>query len=329
MISTPVYLQIIIGFVLFAAIFVTLEHKRPIRRQRILRRGWSTDVKYFIAGCLAGQFSGAASLTIIVLIGQTTGLRFPQLASHQPGWLQFLEILLLFDFLGYVFHRAMHKTAWLWRFHRIHHSSQEMDWLVNVRVHPVDKVLSDCFQIIPTLCLGFSPMPLLAFTIVLGVQGFLIHSNLKLNYGPLRWIVASPQFHHWHHSNDLKAYDKNFAPHLVIFDLLFGTARLPPSNAMPTSYGVTDEVPEGFLPQLIHPFRRRHRGELRRSFGPFFMTAAASPARPGDVSLPQSPIAARPQVPLGSGGAAVRSNAEGAPVSNRHEAHSTTAGNCS
>ena len=258
MISTPVYLQIIIGFVLFAVIFVTLEHKLPLKRQKIFRRGWSTDVKYFVAGCLAGQFSTAASIAIIVFVRQITGLRYPQIASHQPGWLQFLEILLLFDFLGYVFHRAMHKFPWLWRFHCIHHSSQEMDWLVNVRVHPVDKILSDCFQVIPTLMLGFSPVPLLAFTAFLGVQGFLIHSNLRLNYGPLRWIVVGPQFHHWHHSNDTRAYDRNFAPHLVVFDLLFGTARLPPSDAMPSSYGVADEVPEGFLSQLIHPFRRHH-----------------------------------------------------------------------
>jgi sterol desaturase/sphingolipid hydroxylase (fatty acid hydroxylase superfamily) len=253
-VSTPIYLQIILGFVLFAAVFVPLEHKRPLRRQRIFRYGWVTDVKYFVMGCLVGQFSGTTSVAIVLVVRQLTGPRYSQLASHQPGWLQFLEILLLFDFLGYVFHLAMHKVPWLWKFHRIHHSSEEMDWLVNVRVHPVDKFFADCIQAVPTFFLGFSPIPLLAFTIFLGFQGFLNHANLQANYGPLRWIVVSPQFHHWHHSNDLGSYDKNFAPHLVIFDLLFGTARIPPSNAMPATYGVTDEVPKGFLSQLIHPF---------------------------------------------------------------------------
>jgi sterol desaturase/sphingolipid hydroxylase (fatty acid hydroxylase superfamily) len=275
-ISIPVYLQIIAGLVLFALIFVTLEHRLPLKSQKIFRRGWSTDVKYFVAGCLAGQFSTAASIAIIVFVRQITGLHYPQIASHQPGWLQFLEILLLFDFLGYVFHRAMHRFPWLWRFHCIHHSSEEMDWLVNVRVHPVDKILSDCVQIIPTLMLGFSPVPLLAFTAFLGIQGFLVHSNLRLNYGPLRWILVGPQFHHWHHSNDRRAYDRNFAPHLVIFDLLFGTARLPPPDAMPAGYGVTDEVPEGFLSQLIHPFRRQHRGKFRRPLRPPYDPAAGS-----------------------------------------------------
>jgi sterol desaturase/sphingolipid hydroxylase (fatty acid hydroxylase superfamily) len=254
-VSTPIYLQIIIGFVLFATIFVTLERKFPLRRQKMFRRGWLTDVEYFVVGCLAGQLSGVISLALVLFLRPLTGTSYPQMISHQAGWLQFLEILLLFDFLGYACHRAMHEIPWLWRFHRIHHSSQEMDWLVNVRVHPADKMLSDCVQLIPATFLGFSPLPLLAFAILLGVQGFLSHSNLRTNFGPLRWVVVSPQFHHWHHSNDLKAHDKNFAPHLVIFDLLFGTARLPPSNAMPAGYGVSDKVPEGFLKQLIHPFR--------------------------------------------------------------------------
>jgi sterol desaturase/sphingolipid hydroxylase (fatty acid hydroxylase superfamily) len=254
-VSTPVYLQVIIGFIFFAVTFVTLERKFPLRRQPIFRRGWATDITYFVVGCFVGNLSGTISMAIILLIRQITGWRYPQIASSQPGWLQFFEILLIFDFIGYVFHRLMHKIPWLWRFHRIHHSSQEMDWLVNVRVHPVDKVLSDCLQYIPVLCLGFSSIPLLAFTILLGVQGFLNHSNLRADYGLLRWILVSPQFHHWHHCNDSNSYDKNFAPHLVIFDLLFGTARIQPSKAVPAAYGVTDEVPEGFLDQLIHPFR--------------------------------------------------------------------------
>ena len=255
MASISIYLQIVIGLVVFGALFVTLERKLPLRRQTIFRRGWATDVKYFVMGCFAGQFSGALSLVIALSICQITGSRYAQIASHQPGWLQFLEILLIFDFFGYIVHRAMHEIPWLWRFHRIHHSSREMDWLVNVRVHPVDKILSDCLQTIPTILLGFSPVPLLAFTIFLGVQGFVNHANLRVYYGPLRWILVSPQFHHWHHSNNPTYHNKNFSPHLVLFDLLFGTARLPPSHAMPATYGVKEQIPETFLKQLLHPFR--------------------------------------------------------------------------
>ena len=252
--STPVYVQVIVGLALFAAIFIPLERKFPLRGQRIFRRGWATDVKYFVAGCFTGQFTSSASMAAVIFLRQVTGLPYPNLASHQPGWVQFIEIVVISDFFGYLFHRFMHSNPWLWRFHRIHHSAQEMDWLVNARVHPVDKILADCFQFIPTLCFGFSALPLLAYTILLGLQGFLNHCNIRTDYGPLRWLIANPQFHHWHHSDNPDAYNRNFAPHLVVFDLLFGTALIRPPNEMPGGYGVTDKVPEGFLRQLVHPF---------------------------------------------------------------------------
>jgi sterol desaturase/sphingolipid hydroxylase (fatty acid hydroxylase superfamily) len=156
-----------------------------------------------------------------------------------------------------------------------------MDWLANVRLHPVDKLFGDTFQFIPIFCVGFGETPLLAYTIFLGFQGFLNHSNVKLNYGPLRWVIASPQFHHWHHSIDEKHYVTNLSPHLVIFDLLFGTFYLPPDPSVPRAYGVPDSVPEGFWEQIVYPFRSLsgRRGAVRlRSRG---ISAASASKRPG------------------------------------------------
>lgn len=98
--------------------------------------------------------------------------------------------------------------------------------------------------------------PLVAYTIFLGFQGFLNHSNVRINFGPLRWIIAGPEFHHWHHCNDPDAYNKNFAPHLVVFDLLFGTAYFPPDRSTPERYGIPEAVPAGFWAQITSPLRR-------------------------------------------------------------------------
>lgn len=128
-----------------------------------------------------------------------------------------------------------------------------MDWLANVRLHPVDKLMGDCFQFIPLFFLGFSTGPLLAYTIFLGFQGFFNHSNVRIDFGPLRRVVASPQFQHWHHCRDAVAYNKNFSPHLVIFDRLFGTFYLPHDRSAPDRYGVEEPVPELLPGQLIYP----------------------------------------------------------------------------
>jgi sterol desaturase/sphingolipid hydroxylase (fatty acid hydroxylase superfamily) len=272
--SAPVSLEIFLGFLMFALVFAPLERRFPLRRQGAFRPGWRTDVAYYVAGCFVGRLSDTTSLGAMLLIRHATKLDFASVAATQPGWIQFLEILIIADFLAYLFHRALHRRACLWRLHRVHHSSQRMDWLANVRLHPIDKLLGDCFQFIPLFFLGFATAPLLAYTIFLGFQGFLNHSNIKLNYGPLRWLIASPEFHHWHHGSDPKAHDRNFSPHLVIFDLLFGTAYLPPDGSLPEEYGIPDAVPEGFLAQMIYPFR---------SIGPTTTDpdGAADPPAPG------------------------------------------------
>ncbi len=72
--------------------------------------------------------------------------------------------------------------------------------------------------------------------------------------GPLRWLLASPQFHHWHHANETHAFDKNFAGQLPFLDALFGTLYIP-GKAMPKAYGTGDPVPPLYHEQLLYPFR--------------------------------------------------------------------------
>jgi sterol desaturase/sphingolipid hydroxylase (fatty acid hydroxylase superfamily) len=50
---------------------------------------------------------------------------------------------------------------------------------------------------------------------------------VRLNYGPLRYVPVSPEFHHWHHSSEHEARDKNFGGIFAFFDLLFGSVHLP------------------------------------------------------------------------------------------------------
>jgi sterol desaturase/sphingolipid hydroxylase (fatty acid hydroxylase superfamily) len=253
--SAPIALELFAGFVLFALVYAPLERLFPTRRQPALRSGWKMDIAYYAVGCFVGHVSDAMSVGGMLLLRQASGFNFGHLAAGQPAWLQFFEIVLLADFLAYCFHRAMHQVPLLWRVHRVHHTSLHMDWLANVRLHPLDKIMGDCFQFIPIFALGFGAGPVLAYTIFLGFQGFFNHSNIRFSFGPLRWVIANPQFHHWHHCNDLKYLNRNFSPHLVIFDHLFGTFYLPPDRREPDSYGIPEEIPERFWEQMISPLR--------------------------------------------------------------------------
>ena len=113
------------------------------------------------------------------------------------------------------------------KIHSGHHSIEELDWLAAYRVHPLDQIATKAVSYLPVYALGFSDPAILAFVFVYKWQSLFIHSNCLIDFGPLKWIFSSPQFHHWHHANEPAALDKNFAGQLPFLDLTFGTAYMP------------------------------------------------------------------------------------------------------
>jgi sterol desaturase/sphingolipid hydroxylase (fatty acid hydroxylase superfamily) len=154
--------------------------------------------------------------------------------------------------MGYWLHRLFHTGAW-WPFHAVHHSSEELDWLSSVRVHPVNEAVNNIAPVVPLLFLGFNP------TVTAGVAGFLtfyaifLHADVDWDFGPLRSVIATPVFHRWHHSKDPAAVDKNFAGLLPLWDIIFGTYYMP-RDRMPCDFGVPEKVPTSYFGQLWHPF---------------------------------------------------------------------------
>ena len=245
---------------LVCLIFVPLERLFALHpEQKIFRGGWQTDLGHVFATGVLVKFGLAISVVVISLAAERltpTALRAA--VAAQPIWLQFLEILLLADLGFYLAHRAFHAIPLLWRFHAVHHSIEELDWLAAHRVHPVDQILTKSASFLPIFSLGFLVEPILLFALFYRWQALLIHSNVRIGFGPLRWVIASPQFHHWHHANCPDAIGKNFAGQLPIWDLLFGTLHLP-HGRMPQRYGTDDLVPRSYLAQMAYPFVRKAR----------------------------------------------------------------------
>lgn len=141
----------------------------------------------------------------------------------------------------------MHQNPVLWRFHAIHHSPDQVDWLVNSRAHPLDMVILHLAGLVPVYLPGLasasnSADAVAAAVVVAGtVWSFLIHDYVKWRLGPFEHIVSSPAFHHWHHTND-EHRDQSFAAVLPVIDRVFGTLHLPAE--FPTVYGVDEKVPD-------------------------------------------------------------------------------------
>ena len=243
-------------FLLFLLIFTPLEHLIPIHeKSRGLRRGWLTDVFHFFLSGIVIRFA----LTVVIVVAAELGEAavpgsWSGAVQAMPLWLEVPLAILIMDLGFYLSHRAMHSVPVLWRFHAVHHSSEEMDWLAAYRVHPVDQVIVKGTSLVPIFVLGFSGATFVIATVIYQWQALFIHSNVRVPLGPFRLLVAGPEFHHWHHANEREAYDKNFAGQLPIWDIVFRTLHLP--GRMPTRYGVNDAVPVGYLGQLAYPFLR-------------------------------------------------------------------------
>ena len=261
---------LIIALLVVGLLFAFLEWRWPsVRGQKRLRRGVFTDVTwYFFTATLGRIFSGVFVFIVIVLAARIlgvgpTGEQLRGLAAREtsiaqwPIGLQIVAFTVLADFLSYWQHRAFHTFERLWRIHAVHHSSTELDWLSAVRVHPLNDAISTAIVATPLLLLGFSATTLGAYVPLLTLYAIALHANVSWSYGPFRYVVASPAFHRWHHSNEPEAINKNFAGLLPLWDLLFGTLYLP-KDRHATSFGVNgDPVPPTFLRQLTYPLRRQ------------------------------------------------------------------------
>ena len=245
-----------ISIILAMLIFVPLERILALRREQgIFRKSWQLDSIYFL---LNGIFISAGLMLILVaalVLGAVlVPAEFHSWVGSLPLWIQLPAVLLVSDLGFYSAHRMFHKIPWLWKFHAVHHSIEEMDWLAAHRVHPLDQILTKGASILPIIALGFSPDAIVAYAALYHWQALLIHSNVRINFGPLAHIFASPRFHHWHHANHREAYDKNFAGQLSCLDALFGTMHMP-KEKMPKRYGTNMPVPQSYGPQLLYPFQ--------------------------------------------------------------------------
>jgi sterol desaturase/sphingolipid hydroxylase (fatty acid hydroxylase superfamily) len=247
----------VLELLVLGLIFVPLERLYALHRQRIFRQGWQTDLKHFFV-----SHAGVQLLSFAVLIPAQTffdwavDFDFQARVAAQPLWLQFAEILLAADFVTYWVHRAFHQLPWLWHFHAIHHSSREMDWLAGSRMHLVDAMATRAAAFVPIFVLGFSQAALVAYVAFVSFHAVYIHSNTRWRFPVLRRVIATPEYHHWHHTSDEEGIDKNFAAFLPFWDWLFGTLHLPAH--WPKKYGtVKFQPPESYLGQLAYPFQRK------------------------------------------------------------------------
>ncbi len=244
---------IVIGMVVLAIIFIPLERLFALRPRRILRAGWRTDVVHYLINGAALKVGVVIAVAVVgTVLRAFVPAPFRATIAASPSWAQIVAALAIATVGGYAGHRAAHEVPLLWRFHRVHHSIREMDWLAANHLHPLDQIFIRSSAVLPLYALGFGRMSLGAFVVLTTLQAIFIHANVRLTFGPLRWVIATPQFHHWHHAREPQAYNSNYAGEFPAVDALFGTLYLP-AHRWPARYGIDANEPAGYLRQLVWP----------------------------------------------------------------------------
>ena len=193
-----------------------------------------------------------------------------------PFWAQVAFYVVASDFLLYWTHRVFHGAT-LWRFHAVHHSAEEIDWTTAYRFHPVNLWLGSFLVAAVMLYLGISASVLLFLVAFDTTTAAFVHANLNWSLGPLKYVVATPVFHRWHHTLPDQAGNANFGSLLSLWDVMFGTFKMP-EGELPARYGVDEAgYPQGFVNQLVHPFRNLIEHVARPAAAPAPASGARSP----------------------------------------------------
>ncbi len=275
------------SFLLLAVVFGPLERLFPARPgQRVLRSELAIDACFFVGQYLA--FTALATMLLAFVhrgfgaILPAEGLRASVRSLHPAA--QGVIALVLGDLAVYWFHRACHRFEILWRFHAVHHSARDLDWLAAHREHPLDGIVTQFAINLPGMLLGVSFEALGALVVLRGMWAIFIHSNVSLPVGPLRYLLGEPALHHWHHAR-VRETEHNFANLAPYLDLVFGTYHRPEKEDY--ELGLVDPWPRGYVAQLIRPFTARFNAEPTRGRRP--ETAASMPS-----SRPVAPPAHAP-----------------------------------
>ncbi len=251
--------RVCVWLMLLTAVFVTLERLFSLAPRQVLRPQFWVDVGYFfLSSLLPSVLLGAPLAAVAWTAHRVVPAELLASVAAAPLWLRIAATFLIGEAGFYWGHRLSHEVPLLWRFHAVHHSAENIDWLVNTRAHPVDLVFSRLCGLVPLYMAGLagpvgaSGTAVPALVVVAGTAwGFFIHANLRWRFGWLEWLVATPAFHHWHHTLD-GHINKNYAAMLPGLDRLFGTFHLP-ARQWPTQYGTDTPVGATLSEQLLRP----------------------------------------------------------------------------
>jgi sterol desaturase/sphingolipid hydroxylase (fatty acid hydroxylase superfamily) len=267
--QVPWYTNYFWGLIVISLLVWGLEIKFPWRKnQPVFRKDFWLDAFYMFFNFFIFAIAIAGFYAVLEVFFASINVKMSSLAlinvKSLPMWSQLLIFFIILDFVQWFTHVLLHRFEFLWNFHKVHHSVEEMGFAAHLRYHWMENILYKPLKTFGVMILGgFEPEQAYIVHFIAITIGHLNHANLNLSYGPLKYIFNNPRMHIWHHAYDLpqsKRYGVNFGISLSLWDYLFRTSYIPHDGRdIRIGFPGVEEFPKTFLEQNKYGFGGRRK----------------------------------------------------------------------
>lgn len=263
--DVPWYTNYFWGLIIISLLVWGLEILFPWRKQQsIFRKDFWLDAFYMFFNFFVFAIVISGVYKLLGVLFSDMGINAQTLAvvdmANWPQWLQLLLFFVVLDFVQWFTHVLLHRYPVLWEFHKVHHSVKEMGFAAHLRFHWMENILYKPLKTLGVMVLGgFEPEQAYIVHFAAIAIGHFNHANIKLTYGPLKYILNNPVMHLYHHAYTIPkgSHGVNFGISLSIWDYIFRTNYIPESGGqIELGFPGDETLPKGFWGQLTYGFKK-------------------------------------------------------------------------
>ena len=266
--EVPWYTNFFWGLTVISLALWLLEIAFPWRKeQKTFRKDFWLDAFYmyfnfFVFSIVISGFYQILSSLFAEVNITASSLALIDFSGWAPG-LQLLVFFVLLDFVQWFTHVLLHRYEFLWNFHKVHHSVKEMGFAAHLRYHWMENVLYKPLKTFGVMILGgFEPEQAYIVHFIAIAIGHFNHSNIKITWGPLKYIFNNPVMHLYHHAYTLPEGKNgvNYGISLSLWDYIFKTNYIPEdSGTIVIGFKGDEEFPKDFVGQNLYGFGKKKK----------------------------------------------------------------------
>lgn len=176
--------------ILVSLFFFALEILKPWRKdQPKFRKDFWLDVFYMFFNFFLFSliiYNAASDVVVNFFnwhVDNILGINLKELNPMYswPMWSVLIVGFIVRDFVQWWTHRLLHRVDFLWKFHKVHHSVEQMGFAAHLRYHWMETIVYRTIEYLPLALLGIGLYDFFIIHIFTLVIGHYNHSNITVD----------------------------------------------------------------------------------------------------------------------------------------------------